>query len=94
MTYDPNMPPREPKPTPSLPDSVMAMLSMKGKVSIIVGAGAGIGRAATESLAEAGSDVCLFYNSNDKTIKTAEEIGQKYGVRAKAYKVQGASERA
>lgn len=88
MVYDPNVPKREPKPTPKLPDSVMEMFSMKGKVSIIVGAAAGIGRAATESLAEAGSDVALFYNSNDTAVKVASDLAQKHSVKAKAYKVQ------
>lgn len=89
MSFDATQPERQPNPAPQLPDFVMDMFSMKGKVSIIVGAGSGIGLAAAEALAEAGSDVCLWYNSNPKAIEHAKRLSEKFHIRAEAYKVSG-----
>lgn len=82
---DPNANPT-PKPTPDLPDSVFSMLSMKGKVVCISGAGSGIGFAVAEAMAEAGANVAITYNSNKSAIEKAENgLAKKYGVEAKAY---------
>ncbi len=75
-----------PRPAPDLPDSIMSMFSMKGKVVCISGAGSGIGFAVAEAMAEAGADVAIWYNSNKKAIEKAEKgLGEKFGVKAKAY---------
>lgn len=38
------------------------------------------------AFAQAGADIAVWYNSNDKLIQTAKELSETYGVRAKAYK--------
>jgi sorbose reductase len=62
--------------------SVMSMFSLKGKTAIVTGAGAGIGLAVVEALAEAGANVAMWYNSNPKCIERAAEISQKFGVQS------------
>ncbi|KAL4787814.1 hypothetical protein BJX76DRAFT_317758 [Aspergillus varians] len=66
---------------------VLAMFSLKGKTAIVTGAGAGIGLAVAHGLAEAGANVAIWYSSNASAHERAEEIAAKYGVQAKAYKV-------
>ena len=61
---------------------------MHGRVSAVTGAADGIGFAVVEALAEAGSDVALWYNSNEAAITKAAELEKKHGIRAKAYKVE------
>ncbi|CAL5871411.1 uncharacterized protein PFLUO_LOCUS5661 [Penicillium psychrofluorescens] len=68
--------------------SLMSMFSLKGKTAIVTGAGAGIGLAVAQGLAEAGANVAMWYNSNTKCTERAAEIASKYGVQAKAYQVQ------
>lgn len=62
--------------------SLMSMFSLKGKTAIVSGAGAGIGLAVAQGLAEAGANVALWYNSNSKAIERAAEIAEKYGVQS------------
>ncbi|KAH8432222.1 Sorbose reductase sou1 [Aspergillus melleus] len=69
------------------PSGLLSLFSLKGKTAIITGAGAGIGLAVAQGLAEAGANVALWYNTNDKCHERAAEIAAKYGVQAKAYKV-------
>lgn len=54
---------RSPRPVPDTPESVFQQLSMKGRVVAITGAAQGIGFSVAESMAEAGADVALWYNS-------------------------------
>lgn len=60
---------------------------MKGKFSIVTGAGQGIGLEVAKALAEQGSDVAIWYNSNKKAVDRAAEISKEYGVKCKAYQV-------
>lgn len=62
--------------------NLMSMFSLKGKTAIVTGAGAGIGLAVAEGLAEAGANVAMWYRSNAKCIDRAAEIAQKYGVQS------------
>lgn len=73
-------------PTPSLPDSVFKMFDMHGKVAIITGGSGGIGYEVARSLAEAGADIALWYNSSPADERAATLV-KDFGVRAKAYKV-------
>lgn len=62
--------------------SLMSMFSLKGKTAIVTGAGAGIGLAVAQGLAEAGANVAMWYNSNSKCIERAAEIAEQYGVQS------------
>lgn len=64
-------------------DPVLPLFSLKGKTAIVTGAGAGIGYAVADAFAEAGADVALFYNTNEKTPEKAAELAKKYGVKCK-----------
>ncbi|ANB15773.1 Sps19p [Sugiyamaella lignohabitans] len=75
--------PREP---PKLADNVLDLFSLKGKVASITGSSTGIGYAVAEAYAQAGADVAIWYNSHPSDDK-AKALSEKYGVRAKAYKV-------
>jgi sorbose reductase len=66
-------------------DSVFQMFSMKGKVSIITGGSGGIGYEVARGLAEAGSDIALWYYKATNTDKLAATLTRDFGVRAKAY---------
>ncbi|KAL4805972.1 hypothetical protein BDV18DRAFT_152590 [Aspergillus unguis] len=63
------------------------MFSLKGKTATVTGAGGGIGFAVANGLAEAGANVALWYDTNNKTSEPSKEIAAKYGVQAKAYEV-------
>ncbi|KAI9802296.1 MAG: hypothetical protein M1833_001802 [Piccolia ochrophora] len=73
--------------TPPKEEKVMPLFSLKGKTAIVSGAGAGIGLAVAQGLAEAGADVAIWYNSNKKALDRAKEIEQTYGVKCRAYQV-------
>lgn len=72
-------------PNPALADSVFQMFSMKGKVTIITGGSGGIGYEVARGLAEAGSDVALWYYKATNTDKLAAALERDFGVKAKAY---------
>ncbi|KAH8423557.1 putative carbonyl reductase [Aspergillus melleus] len=67
--------------------SLLGMFSLQGKTAIVTGAGAGIGLAVSQGLAEAGANVAMLWNTNDKCPQRAEEVASKYGVQTKAYQV-------
>ncbi|KAK4138636.1 NAD(P)-binding protein [Trichocladium antarcticum] len=67
---------------------VMPLFSLKGKTAIVSGATAGIGFAVTQSLAEAGANVAIWYNSRqEEAEESAREIENDYGVKCRAYQV-------
>lgn len=61
--------------------NVMPLFSLKGRTAIVSGAGAGIGLAVAQCLAEAGANVAIWYNSNKKAIAEAEKIEKEFGVK-------------
>lgn len=75
-----------PQKAPTLPDHVMEMFSLKGKVAAVTGASSGIGYDVAVAFAQAGADVAMWYNSNPHITELVGEISEKYGVKVKAYK--------
>lgn len=71
-------------------DSLMDLLSMKGKVAVVTGASGprGMGIEAARGLAEVGADVAITYSSRaEGAEKNVKELKEKYGVKSKAYKL-------
>jgi 7-alpha-hydroxysteroid dehydrogenase len=61
---------------------------MKGKTLVISGATRGIGKAIAERFAREGVNVAFTYNSNEEIANNlAKEWNEKYGIKAKAYKL-------
>lgn len=70
-------------------ESLLDLLSLKGKVVVVTGASGprGMGIEAARGCAEMGADVAITYATRAQGgEKNAEELRQKYGVKAKAYK--------
>lgn len=61
--------------------NVLPLFSNKGKTAIVSGAGAGIGFAVAQALAESGANVAIWYNSNKKALERAKDIERDYGVK-------------
>ncbi|CAG8004098.1 unnamed protein product [Penicillium salamii] len=76
-----------PRPFPDTASNVLQQFQMKGKVVVITGAADGLGYAVAESMAEAGADVALWYNSNDVAIEKAKTLAKENNVKTSAYKV-------
>lgn len=68
---------------PPVHNSLFSLFSLKGKTAIVTGGGAGIGLAVAHGLAEAGANIALFYNTNEKAPERAAEIEKQYGVKGK-----------
>lgn len=66
-------------------ERVMPLFSLKGKTAIVTGAGAGIGLAVAQAFAEAGANVAIWYNSNNKAVERAAEMERDYGVKCEYY---------
>ena len=69
-----------------LQDSVLRMYDMHGKTTIITGGSGGIGYEVARALAEAGSDIALWYNTSSEAQKLALIIEHDFGVKCKAYR--------
>ncbi|KAL4946818.1 hypothetical protein BDV06DRAFT_730 [Aspergillus oleicola] len=67
--------------------SVMEMFSLEGKTAVVTGAASGIGLSVAQGLAEAGANVALWFNTNNKAIEEAAKIEKEYGVQCRAYQV-------
>lgn len=52
-----------------------------GKVVVVTGAGAGVGRATAEEFAKAGYDVALLSRDPERLDRAADDLHRKYGVR-------------
>jgi NAD(P)-dependent dehydrogenase (short-subunit alcohol dehydrogenase family) len=63
--------------------AVLDAFSLTGKVSVVTGAARGIGRALTQALAEAGSDVVLLVRDKQSVASAVEEL-EELGVKALA----------
>ena len=61
-----------------------SLFDLNGKIALITGAGRGIGRAISLTLARAGANVALVARSNDELLSAAESI-RKLGRRALAF---------
>lgn len=71
-------------------DSLKELFSLKGKVVIVTGASGprGMGIEAARGCAEMGANVAITYSSRPEGgEKNAAELSSKYGVKAKAYKL-------
>ncbi|GJN94728.1 hypothetical protein Rhopal_007819-T1 [Rhodotorula paludigena] len=68
---------------PKLPDSVIDMFNMKGRVTAITGGGSGIGYAVAEAIAEVGGNVALIGRRDQS--ENADKLAKKFGIQCKAY---------
>ena len=63
---------------------VLPLFTNEGKTAIVTGAGAGIGLAVAQGLAESRSNVAIWYHGNKKALDRAREIEEEYGVQCKS----------
>jgi sorbose reductase len=63
--------------------SIHTLFSLKHRTAIISGGDRGIGLNVAEALAEAGADVAIWYNSNEKAHDRAADIEKTYGVKCR-----------
>lgn len=61
------------------------MFDMHGKVTIITGGSGGIGYEVARALAEAGSDIALWYHKSSNAQKLAASIEKDFAVKCRAY---------
>ena len=73
---------------PPTSDRGLQLFSCKGKTAIVSGAGAGIGLAVAQVLAEFGANVAIWFNKNQSALDRATEIEKEYGVRCKSRKAE------
>lgn len=69
-------------------EKVFPLFDNRGKTAIVTGAGAGIGLAVAQGLAESGSNVAIWYHGNRKALDRAAEIEEEYGVRCMSVLLQ------
>jgi NAD(P)-dependent dehydrogenase (short-subunit alcohol dehydrogenase family) len=63
-------------------DSLQSLFGLKGHLGLVTGASSGLGVECAHALALAGADVALVARRGDRCEKLADELAQKYGVRA------------
>src|SRR5579862_5153649 len=63
-------------------DSLQALFGLKGHIGLVTGASSGLGVECAHALALAGADVALVARRADRCEKLADELAQKYGIRA------------
>ena len=61
---------------------VHELFDLRGKVAIVTGGAAGIGRQMAEALADCGADLVLCARKDERCIEAARELAGAYGVRA------------
>lgn len=59
------------------------MFSLTHRTALISGGDRGIGLNVAEALAEAGANVAIWYNSNEKAHDRAADIAKTYGVKCR-----------
>ena len=62
-------------------EKVFPLFNNTGKTAIVSGAGAGIGLAVAQALAESGANVAIWYHGNKKALERARDIEKEYGVK-------------
>ena len=62
-------------------EKVFPLFNNTGKTAIVSGAGAGIGLAVAQALAESGANVAIWYHGNKKALDRASDIEKEYGVK-------------
>lgn len=63
---------------------VSGLFDLKGKVAVVTGGNGGIGEGIANALAGAGSDVVIAARTTKKSVETADEIRDQYGVKTLA----------
>ncbi|PIA92179.1 putative NADP-dependent mannitol dehydrogenase [Cercospora beticola] len=72
--------------SPPKSTQIHQLFNLSQKTAIVSGAGAGIGYAVAECLAESGANVAIWYHSNkDSAISKALHLSQKYHIKCQAY---------
>jgi short-subunit dehydrogenase len=61
--------------------------NIAGQLALVTGGSNGIGKAIAMSLAAKGCNIAIANRNHEEGIKTAKEIEEKFGVKAKAFKV-------
>ena len=62
-------------------EKVFPLFNNTGKTAIVSGAGAGIGLAVAQALAESGANGAIWYHGNKKALDRAKDIEKEYGVK-------------
>jgi len=88
MTLEDSALPRQARPVPASPSSVLQQFNMKGKVLAVTGASDGIGWAVAEAIAEAGGSLALWYNTNDAAISKGADLSRRCGISVRTYQVE------
>lgn len=64
---------------------ILPLFTNEGKTAIVTGAGAGIGLAVAQGLAESRANVAIWYHGNRKALDRAREIEEEYGVQCELH---------